>query len=107
VEFAERFGATVDVAAPTTDIGYFLVQRHESVDHTRFRRVVAEAIGDQTYIQLDAPSGFVVVATGYETAQALRAHRMVAHVGGVTIDPERMPTPEVTVRDETERELSE
>ena len=97
--FAERFGATVDIATTASDVGYFLVRRQPSVDHGQFRAAVAFAVGGREYIHLDAPSGFVVVATQYNTAQALGTHPMVDHVGGITVDPDRLPTPTVEVRD--------
>lgn len=103
MEFAERFGATVDVSVAAADLGLFFVRRHPSVDHAAFRRTVATVVGGPEYVQLDAPGGFVVVATAYETAQSLRTHPMVDHVGGVSVDPARLPTPTVTVRDETDR----
>jgi hypothetical protein len=95
VEFADRFGATVDVSVPVADAGYFLVRRHSAVDHAEFRRVVAAIVGGADRIALDAPGGFVVVGTQFETAQALRAHPRVDHVGGVTVDPTRLHPPPV------------
>jgi hypothetical protein len=95
VEFADRFGATVDVSAPATDAGHFLVRRHPAVDHAEFRHAVAAVVGGADRIILDAPGGFVVVGTRFETAQALRAHPMVAHVGGVTVAPTQLHPPPV------------
>jgi hypothetical protein len=97
--FADRFGATVDVETTAADVGYFLVRPREGVDHARFRAVVAAAVGDSERIGLESPGGFLVVVTQYATAQALRTHPMVDHVGGVTVDPERLPTPDVVVSD--------
>ncbi|WP_372910588.1 hypothetical protein [Salinigranum sp.] len=93
MEFADRFGATVDVSVPATDAGYFLVRRHPAVDHAEFRRAVAAVVGGADRITLDAPGGFVVVGTRFETAQALRRHPMVDHVGGVTVDSTRLHPP--------------
>lgn len=102
MEFADRFGATVDVSTTAAGVGLFLVFRHPWVDHAVFRRTVATAVGGPEHVRLDAPGGYLVVATAYETAQALRAHPMVDHVGGVTVDPARLPTPTVETRAETE-----
>lgn len=102
MEFADRFGASVDISTGTTDAGYFLIRRRSSVDHERFRAAVATVVGGVEYIQLDAPSGFVVVVTQYSTAETLRTHPMVDHVGGVTFDPDQIPTPEVSVRNGTD-----
>jgi hypothetical protein len=99
VAFADRFGATVDVETTASDVGYFLVRPPKGVDHARFRAAVAAAVGGLEYIQLESVDGFVVVATQYATAQALRTHPLVEHVGGVEIDPERFPTPTVVVDD--------
>jgi hypothetical protein len=90
VEFADRFGATVDVSTTATDAGQFLVRRRPSVDHAEFRRTVAAAVGGVDRITLDVPGGFVIVAAPLETARTLRTHSAVAHVGGVTIDPNRV-----------------
>jgi hypothetical protein len=87
MDVAERFGATVDVSTTAADVGLFFVRRRPSVDHARFRNTVAAAVGGPEYVRLDAPSGFVVVAARYGTAQGLRVHPMVDHVGGVAIDP--------------------
>ena len=102
MEFAEQFGASVDIETATTDVGYFLVRRCSSVEHERFRAAVATVVGGAESIQLDAPNGFVVVVTQYGTAEALRTHPMVDHVGGVTFDPDQIPTPEVSVRNGTD-----
>jgi hypothetical protein len=102
VEFADRFGATVDVSTTAAGVGLFLVFRWPWVDHAVFRRTVATAVGGPEYVRLDAPGGYLVVATAYETAQALRGHPVVDHVGGVTVDPARLPTPTVERLDETE-----
>lgn len=103
MEFAERFGATVDVS--TTDGGgLFFVSRVPSADHAQFRAVVAGIVGGHEYVRLDAPSGYLVVVTRYETTAALRAHPMVAHVGGVTVDPKRLPTPTDDGREGTDGE---
>ncbi|WP_380680089.1 hypothetical protein [Salinigranum sp. GCM10025319] len=101
MEFAERFGASVDVSTTAGDVGFFLVRRYPSVDHGRFRATVAAAVGGQEYIQLDSPDGFVIVLTQYGTAEALRTRPTVEHVGGVVIDPERFPTPEIVVDDQS------
>jgi hypothetical protein len=95
VEFADHFGATVDVSVPAADVGLFVVCRHPATDHARFRDAVAAAVGGSDRVFLDSPGGLVVVATRFDTAQALRAHPAVAHVGGVTVDPERLHRPVV------------
>ncbi|AUV83403.1 hypothetical protein C2R22_18590 [Salinigranum rubrum] len=92
MDLVERFGARVDVSTTTAAVGYFLVCRRPSADHAQFRGGVASAVGGAEYIHLDNPNGFVVVATAYVTAQALRAHPMVDHVGGVTLDSNRLLT---------------
>jgi hypothetical protein len=94
MDLAERFGARVDLSTTTAAGGYFLVCRRPSADHAPFRRGVASAVGGSEYIHLDNPDGFVVVATTYVTAQALRTHPTVDHVGGVTLDSNRLLSPE-------------
>lgn len=90
MDVAEQFGATVDVSATAADVGLFYVRRHPSVDHARFRSSVAAAVGGPESVRFDAPGGFVIVAARYETAQSLREHPLVDHVGGVTVDPNRL-----------------
>lgn len=101
MEFAERFGAAVDVSTPAGDVGYFLVRPRGRVDLAAFRATVAAAVGGNEYVPLESAGGFVVVVTRYGTAQVLRTHPLVEHVGGVEVDPEQFPTPEVVVNDKT------
>jgi hypothetical protein len=102
VAFADRFGATVELTTTAADVGYFLVQRRAAVDHAQFRAIVAAAVGGLERIQFESPGGLLVVVTQYSTAQTLRMHPMVDHVGGITVDPERLPTLDVVVSDETD-----
>ena len=97
--FADRFGATVDVTTTAADVGYFLVRRLAAVDHAQFRAVVVAAVGGPERVQLESSDGILVVVTQYSTAQTLRTHPMVEHVGGVTVDPQRLPTPDVVTFD--------
>lgn len=102
--FAERFGATVEVEAATADVGWFMIRRRPGVDHARFRATVAAAVGGREQIQFDGADGFVIVVTRHAIAHALQTHPMVDHVGGVVVDPERLPAPELVVHDETDAE---
>jgi hypothetical protein len=86
----EAFGADIRLHGLDPDEwGYFVVERRPDVDHEWFVRLLATTLGGGESVVLDSPGGMVVVWAPFGVAQDLRRLPPVAHVGGVTIDPER------------------
>jgi hypothetical protein len=90
MDVREAFGADVRLRGPDPDErGYFVVERRSDVDHEWFVSLVTTALGGRESLVLDSSGGLVVVWASFGAAQDLRRLPPVAHVGGVTVDPER------------------
>lgn len=93
MDVRDSFGADVELRGPDPgERGYFLLRRRSEVDHERFVRLVSARVGGDAFVLLDSPGGIVVVNTPFGVAQALGELPEVAHVGGVTVDLERLGT---------------
>lgn len=93
MDVTERFGATIDVAESDPEgRSFFLITREPSVDHDRFMRHLAMAIGGADRVLLHHRNGLAVVLTSHETAEWLKTQSMCALVGGVQVDLDRLQT---------------
>lgn len=87
----DAFDAEIGVNGPDpAERGYFLVERRPDVEHEGFVRLVSAHVGGDEFVVLDSPGGVVVVIAPLGVAEGLRRLPSVTHVGGVTIDPDRL-----------------
>lgn len=92
-DVARQFGAEIDVTGPPADeTGFFLVKRYETVDPQTFRSWLLERVGGEESVLLETPSGIFVVWMQFGAARRLRQSSMVALVGGVSVDINRLQT---------------
>ena len=91
MDVRDSFGADVELRGPDpAEWGYFLVRRRADVDHERFVRLVSNHVGGDEFVVLDSPGGIVVVQAPFGVAQGLLRLPDVTHVGGVSVDAERL-----------------
>jgi hypothetical protein len=91
MDVEDAFGASVELRGPDpAEWGYFVVRRRPDVDHERFLRIVSTHVGGDGNVVLDSPGGIVVVTAPFGVAQGLLRLAVVGHVGGVTLNHERL-----------------
>ncbi|MFC7136833.1 hypothetical protein [Halobaculum litoreum] len=91
---ATAFGARVDVTRPAGDAGFFVVtpapgNRGDDGARAAFERVLLEAVGGRDAVFLAEGDAYLVYAD-FAAAESLRDRPAVAHVGGVSVDMERL-----------------
>ncbi|MFC7068378.1 hypothetical protein [Halobaculum lipolyticum] len=93
-DVAAAFGARVDVTRPAHGTGFFVVtpargNREDDESRAAFERVLLRAVGGRDAVFL-AEGDVYLVHTGFATAESLRERPEVAHVGGVSVDMDRL-----------------
>lgn len=91
---ATAFGARIDVTRPEAGAGFFVVtpggaSRHEKAARAGFERALLRAVGGRDAVFLAEGDTYLVYTT-FGVAESLRGRPDVGHVGGVSVDLDRL-----------------